>query len=91
MDAGYMHEFDPNRAAFCKQIVNGRHCGLSDTADVHTRYEAARPEPPFDEFSVDIYEDDCFTHLSVQFNVPVPNEEIRQFVEDAIREKLDRL
>jgi hypothetical protein len=58
MDAGYMHEFDPNRAAFCKQIVNGRHCGLSDTADVHTRYETSKPKPPFLDFEVtmpDVY------------------------------------
>lgn len=39
MDPRYMHEFNPNRKGRCKRIVGSEHCGLTETAKVHVRYQ----------------------------------------------------
>ena len=93
MDPSYMHEFNPNREGFCKSIIAGRHCGLRMDWVSHIRYEANKPELPFGEFEVFI--DDASGRMdviSVEIHgVMCSPEEMRQFVEDAIREKLERL
>jgi hypothetical protein len=94
MDATYMHEFDPNRRGVCKTIVGGRKnahsCFLPEGHEVHIRFEANKPEPPFENFNVFV-PNDCY-ELAVCLANPIGTmEEIRQFVEDAIKEKLERL
>lgn len=43
-DPNYMHEFWPNRKGTCQLVVSGKHCGLSETAQVHARFKAKQKE-----------------------------------------------
>jgi hypothetical protein len=94
MDATYMHEFNPNRNGWCKTIIGGRKhsqiCAGPAAAVAHVRYEANKPEPPFENFNVFV-PNDCYELAVCPANPIGTMEEIRQFVEDAIKEKLERL
>jgi hypothetical protein len=95
MDPNYMHEFNPARHGRCKTIIGGRNariCGQDENGIPHIRHtkksEASFAEA-FEYFDV-VFDDDG--NLRVRFGFPViATEEMRQFVEDAIREKLESL
>lgn len=91
MDPNYLHEFNPNRHGYCKSIISGRHCGLGDIADVHVRYEQNRVRAPFENFEVAISDEYTYQLEVTLVGVRHPTEEMRKFVEDAIREKLESL
>jgi hypothetical protein len=96
-DPNYMHEFSPNRNDKCKSIVSGRICGMPVEYEAHTRYaEKKLKEGPrrrlledFDDY--DVCESEDYDKLVICFNGVRAEEEMRQFVEDAIREKLESL
>jgi len=96
MDPNYLHEFNPNRNNRCKSSVNGRICYMSEQYIAHARYAAAEAKRTegiagsFQEFQVLINDSTCDIDVCAP-NTGVPSEEMRQFVEDAIREKLESL
>ncbi len=91
MDPNYLHEFNPARHGRCKTIVAGRICGLTSDWIAHTRFQDSKAETPFESFEV-VEADAVFSELHVQlFGLSIRIEDARQFVEDAIREKLERL
>lgn len=91
MDPNYMHEFNPARHGRCKTIVGGRICGLTEDWIAHIRYEQNRVRAPFENFEVAISDEYTYQLEVTLVGVRHPTEEMRKFVEDAIREKLERL
>ena len=89
MDLNYMHEYDPARHGGCKTIVSGRICGQLENYQPHIRFQARKEDALFQSFEV--RESKCFDAFHVNFCGVRATEEMRQFVEDAIREKLERL
>jgi hypothetical protein len=93
-----MHEFNPNRDGKCKAILGGRnayHCNEPEHFSPHVRFREMKEEEasrvPFVDFSVTL-NDDMVDELVVYFpSNSECTEEMRQFVQDAIQEKLDRL
>jgi hypothetical protein len=87
MDPNHVHEFNPSRKGCCKTIIGSRICGGVATDEVHTRFKP--DQALFEEFEVRESED--YDGLFVHFPGRRATEGLRQFVEDAIREKLEGL
>ena len=91
-----MHEFNPNLHGSCKTYVGGARnlhiCGMSAEYVAHVRWivnESVKVVKPFEEFEV--RESESFDAFHIHFHGERATEEMRQFVEDAIREKLESL
>jgi hypothetical protein len=88
-DPNHMHEFNPSRRGVCKTIIGSRICGGSEADAAHVLYEQNRVHAPFENFEV--RESESFDAFHIHFHGVRATEEMRQFVEDAIREKLESL
>jgi hypothetical protein len=92
-DPRYIHEFDPNCGGKCKKIISDRHCHEREDFLPHVRFREMQEECerriPFVTFTVHNVGID---EMVIRFpDNAESTEEMRQFVEDAIQEKLDRL
>lgn len=90
MDPNHMHEFNPNRQGFCKSIISGRICGLPEEWTAHVRFrekQAERDLPPFENFNVYSSFESSDTFQVCVAGRSMSQDDVRQFVEDAIREK----
>jgi hypothetical protein len=98
MDPNYLHEYNPRRKdGACKTIVGGRNatiCGGLPEDVRHVRFlirqQAEAGRRPFFEFNVSI-DEEYDGYVSVRILDGAADEDARQFIEDAIREKLERL
>jgi hypothetical protein len=90
MNPNYLHEFNPARHGRCKTIVSGRICGMDQHHLPHVRASEIKLNLPFQEFTASI-DEEYYGYIAVRIPDGDATEEARQFIEDAIREKLESL
>jgi hypothetical protein len=90
MDPNYLHEYNPRRKdGACKTIVAGRICGMPGDFEPHIRAATADKTLPFEGFEVESGE--SYDRVVIVFGDVFDTTRTLNFVEDAIREKMERL